>query len=167
MPLDTAEFPLVTELDEVNDNIRVAAKLIKPGGALDYTTSYIKAYYTMDPEAESPLFGFSKFVGYANPTSNWYLNNYRSITGSDTEKVLKKWFAPVSPDDPLYKRLHGKLSIAIGRSPQKNVRICVLKNEFRRFKPAATDDRSLLELLIRVAKMMPLDHQSDLKASLG
>ena len=160
------EFELVDDLEEVARNIEANAKAIAPGGRLADRRQYVKAFYTMNPEAISPSFGFSKYIGYKDPSVDWYREVYKDITGSDTEKRLARWFSVVEEGSDLYRELHEKLAAAIGRMPQKNVRICVVKPQFRKRNDASGADKHLLNLLVAVANTLPVGQRAELKTKI-
>lgn len=131
------------------------------------------AYYVLEQPDDEPLFGFSKFVGYLDMTPERYLRDYKKLDGRNTEFALSHWFEEVKPGSPTYKALHAKLSdwlAEYGKRPRggssQQVRLMVLRPEFREPDQSRAEDRRLLDLLIAVADTLPASQRHELRAAL-
>lgn len=131
------------------------------------------AFYVLERESESPLFGFSKFVGYEKLSAEQYLTNYGELDGRNTEHALKPWFDEVRHGTPEYARLYSELETWLdkyGKRPRggeaQKVRIMVVRPELRETQPGRSEDRRLLELLLAVADLLPVTQRHELRAAL-
>ncbi|WP_259391284.1 hypothetical protein [Paenibacillus sp. 1011MAR3C5] len=119
-------YVLVTELDEVLDNVKQFNADLKAGRDVNDQLSQFTHWYYI---SELDQFGPSKYVGYKNMTSNDYLRG-DGKDGRDTEKVLKNWFATLDEEDTRYTPLWVKLNDMLyeyRKSLRKNAKIHVLK----------------------------------------
>lgn len=128
------------------------------------------AFYVLEHDGGTPLFGFSKFVGYEKLSPEKYLENYNKLDGRNTEHALKSWFDEVRPGTPEYRRLYSELEewlAKFGKRPRggnnQKVRIMVVKPEFRDHAPDADEDRRLLELIMAVADLLPATQRHELR----
>ena len=130
------------------------------------------AFYVTQNADDKPIFAFSKFVGYDGLTASSYLKNYGSLTGIDTEQVLKKWFEELKTGTTGYNEHYEKLQswlAEFGKKPRggktHNVRIMVPRPEYTR-DANGNDDRRLIELMIAVADMLSTEQRLQLRAAL-
>jgi len=118
-------------------------------------------------------FGFSKFVGYRGLTGEDYLNNYKRLSGINTEHALKPWFDEVKPGSSTYEELYSELSDWMGQfgkrprgGDSQHTRIMVLKPEYADESEPESDNRALIGLLIEVAKKLPVSQRAELRAAI-
>ncbi len=131
------------------------------------------AFYVLPDKQGKPRFGFSKFVGYRGLTAANYLKNYKKLNGLNTEHALKPWFQEVMPGSSTYDELYEQLSDWLAQydkrprqGKKQHTRIMVLKPEADEDRSHETSNREILDLLIIVAKMLPVHQRSELRSSL-
>ncbi len=130
------------------------------------------AFYVLEEEGSTPLFGFSKFIGYRNLDGPTYLKHYKELDGRNTEHALLPWFDEVRFGSPVYRELFDQLTTWMaqyGKRPREGevhkTRIKLLKPEFR--APSSMgEDRRILNLLIAVADTLPISQRHELRAHL-
>lgn len=164
---------LVGSLNEVAKGIETLNDSLPHHPLLADRLSQAHAYYVIDGPDREPLFGFSKFVGYAGMTAPEYLANYKKLDGRNTENVLVKWFEELKYGSSNYNALRVKLDGWLqqyGQRPREGakqkVRIMVLRPEFLDELHPSSQDRKLLELLMAVADQLPISQRHELRASL-
>ncbi len=165
---------LVTSLEAALSGIRTLNKSLEGHPELADRLGQAHAYYVLEQPGCEPLFGFSKFVGYENMTPEMYLNDYKkTLDGRNTEHALSKWFEEVRPTSPAYKKLFASLADWLseyGKRPRggkrQQVRLMVVRPEYRDDDQATTEDRRLLNLLIAVADTLPTTQRHELRAAL-
>lgn len=131
------------------------------------------AYYILERENEKPLFGFSKFVGYAGLSPEKYLKEYKSLDGRNTEHALAPWFEELKHGSPTYQKFFEELTEWLahyGKRPRggekQKVRLMVLRPEFSETGNSGKEDRRLLDLIISVADLLPARQRHELRAAL-
>lgn len=166
-------FKLVTTLDAALAGITRLNDSLDKHPELADRLGQAHAYYVLEGSDEEPLFGFSKFVGYEQMTAEMYLRDYKILDGRNTEHALSKWFEEVRPGSPAYKELFAQLSdwlAQYGKRPRggksQQVRLMVVRPEFRGRSETAKEDRRLLDLLIAVADSLPTNQRHELRAAL-
>lgn len=115
---------LVTELDEVVDNVRQFNADLTDGIYIVGKLSEFKHWYYV---SELDMFGPSEYVGYKSMTSREY-SVYND--GRDTEKALREWFRILDAGDDQHTSLSVKLidlHYVNGKNIRKNAKIHVLK----------------------------------------
>ena len=164
---------LVSSAAEAVARIKEFALAVNDHSALSDRLGQGHAFYVLDEDSADPLFGFSKFVGYADVTPETYEKKYKELDGRNTEWALRKWFMEIPNGTSAYTELHTKLSALLakfGKRPREGaaqkVRFMTLKPEFRDTKTTDGDDQALLNLLIAVASKLPSSQRSLLRASL-
>lgn len=164
---------LAQSLDSVLDAIRRLNAELDNHPELADRLALAHAFYVLERESESPIFGFSKFVGYEKLSAEQYLNNYTELDGRNTEHALKPWFDEVRPGTPEYVRLYSELEAWLnqyGKRPRggeaQKVRIMVVRPELRDAQPSTSEDRRLLELLLAVSDLLPVTQRHELRAAL-
>ena len=162
----------VSSVDEATKAIEVFSSALKTEPGLSSRLGQAHAFYVLDETADEPMFGFSKFVGYADLTPERYVRDYKALDGRNTEHALAPWFEEVRDGSPMYRQLFAKLESLLsefGKRPRQGasqkVRFMILKPEFRE-ESLSRDDRSLLNLLIAVADMLPIEQRHELRAAL-
>lgn len=164
---------LAQSLKSVLDAIRRLNVELDNHPALADRLGLAHAFYVLERDGESPLFGFSKFVGYEKLSAEQYLNNYGELDGRNTEHALKPWFDEVRPGTPEYARLYSELENWLdqyGKRPRggeaQKVRIMVVRPELREARRGTTEDRRLLDLMLAVADLLPVTQRHELRAAL-
>ena len=164
---------LAQSLDSVLAAIRQLNADLDSHPALADRLGLAHAFYVLEPDGGSPLFGFSKFVGYEKLSAEQYLNNYGELNGRNTEHALKPWFDEVRPSTPEYARLYSELEAWLeqyGKRPRggeaQKVRIMVVRPELREARSGKSEDRRLLELMLAVADLLPVTQRHELRAAL-
>jgi len=109
---------LVSEYDEIVNNVAAFNKGLEEGGGLENQLSYFRAWYYI-PELD--LVGPSKFIGYKDMTANKY-NNDKDLDGKETVVILGQWFKDLNEGTPeltyieqLTRRLLAKYNKNINR----------------------------------------------------
>ena len=163
---------LVTSLSAALAGIKNLNKSVEKHPELAERLGQAHAYYVLEQPDAEPLFGFSKFVGYEGMTPEAYLRDYQKLDGRNTEHALSKWFEEVRFGTPAYNDLFAGLTDWLseyGKRPRggksQQIRIMVVRPEFRQIK-IATNDRRLLDLLILVADTLPTAQRHELRAAL-
>ncbi len=164
----------VTSLDAALAGIRRLNESLDAHPELAERLGQAHAYYTLEQSDGEPLFGFSKFVGYEGMTPEQYLRDYKTtLDGRNTEHALSPWFEEVRPGSPAYNELFARLSdwlSGYGKRPRggknQQVRLMVVRPDFRECEDATTEDRRLLDLLIAVADTLPTSQRHELRAAL-
>lgn len=164
---------LVASVGEALAGIRKLNASVNEHPELAERLGQAHAYYVLEEPDGGRLFGFSKFVGYQDMTAERYLQDYKELDGRNTEFALSRWFEEVRPGSPPYVALHAKLSdwlAEYGKRPRggkdQQVRLMVLRQEFRDPHQGASEDRKLLDLLIAVADTLPAHQRHELRAAL-
>ena len=164
---------LVTTLEEAVAGIGGLQNALDERPELADRLGQAHAYYVLEQPGGDTLFGFSKYVGYAEMTASAYLHDYKALDGRNTEHALAKWFEEVRPGSSGYNELHQKLSEWLahyGKRPRggksQSVRIMTIRPEFRRSAKSKAQDRKVLDLLIAVAETLPLNQRHELRAAL-
>lgn len=158
---------LVRTAEQVRANIQRLSEELAATPSIADRFGLAHAWYIDASEPGQPAFGFSKFVGYQTLDAATYLNEYKKLTGSKTEKALKGFCEELRPGSSQFEVYHAKLRewlAKYGKAPRHTVRLLVLKSE-----PPVEDeaaDRRLLELLAAVADMLPLDQRHELRSRL-
>lgn len=112
------EYSLVTEYDEVVNNVKSFNQGLGEGEKLENHLSYFRAWYYI-PELD--MVGPSKFIGYKEMAANRYMNS-DDLDGKDTVVILGQWFNDLEEDAPelmyieqLTRRLLSKYNKNINR----------------------------------------------------
>ena len=162
----------VTNLEQVLENIDVLNRSVANNPELAGRLGEAHAYYAVGESHDGARFGFSKFIDYAGQTDRRYLGQYKEMDGRNTEFALKPWFEELRYGTSAYKVLLDQLGSwlsGFGKKPseggQQKLRLMVLKPEFRE-QVSTGAERKLLDLLIAVADMLPLDQRHQLRAVL-
>jgi hypothetical protein len=165
-------FKLVDSFESAKAAIIKFNDELKREPALADRLGLAHAFYVTQDSTGKPIFAFSKFVGYDGLTASSYLKNYGSLTGIDTEHVLKKWFEELTLGTAAYNEYHGKLQswlASFGKKPRggktHTVRIMVPRPGCST-KVAKGEDRRIVELLIAVAEMLSTEQRLQLRAAL-
>lgn len=131
------------------------------------------AFYVLEQDKGKALFGFSKFVGYEDLSAEDYLRDYKALDGRNTEHALGKWFEEVRQGTPAYRAWSGQLAdwlAGYGKKPRggktQQVRIMVVRPEFRDAGAARGEDRRVLDLMLAVADTLPTNQRHELRAAL-
>ena len=164
---------LVTSLDSALAGIDSMDGALNECPELAERLGQAHAFYVHERPGGELRFGFSKFVGYEGMTPEKYLRNYKALDGRNTEHALSHWFEEVRPNSRAYRDLFDRLSdwlAEYGKKPRsgmnQQVRLMVVRPEFRGGDDEATEDRKLLDLLIAVVDMLPTSQRHELRASL-
>ena len=158
---------LVTKTRQVLKNIETLSSELVEAPELAERLGLVHAWYLDARDPDHPTFGFSKFIGYKNPTAAKYLKKYKELNGRSTEWVLKKFCEELHPKSHQYNVYHDKLTdwlAEFGKTPRNPVRLMVLKPDLDHIDQ--TEDRRLLELLVAVADILPLDQRLELRSRL-
>lgn len=163
---------LVTSLDSALAAIKTLNGSLHEHPELAARLGQAHAFYVLEAE-DGPSFGFSKFVGYDGLTPDEYLRNYKTLDGRDTEHALSKWFEELRFGSPAYEDLLQELSewlATFGKRPRggesQKVRLMVVRPEFREAASDKGEDRRLLQLMLAVADMLPINQRLELRAAL-
>lgn len=131
------------------------------------------AFYILEREGKKPKFGFSKFVGYENLTPQQYLDDYNKLDGRNTEHALSTWFDELKQNSPTYTEYYAHLVewlAKYGKRPRggesQQVRLMVLKSEYKEPRLSNIEDRRLLDLMKEVANILPANQRHELRAAL-
>ena len=164
---------LVSSLDQALNAIRVLNVSLPSNPDLADRLGQAHAFYVLEENAKPALFGFSKFVGYEGLTPAAYLRNYKQLDGRNTEHALSKWFEELRHGSPAYGKLFNELAswmAQFGKRPREGkrqkVRLMVVRQEFRDPESANNGDRRLLELMLAVADMLPIEQRHELRSKL-
>lgn len=159
---------LVVTAREAIEGIRRLQAEVARAPALADRLGLAHAYYIDDHDPDRPLFGFSKWIGYWGLTAETYLATYEALNGRNTEWALREFFIELHPGTPDYRAYHARLTdwlAQFGKAPRKKVRLMALKPEFREAAPAG-EDRRLLDLMIAVADLLPIEQRLALRERL-
>jgi hypothetical protein len=164
---------LVSDIDSALAGIRSFNSHLPNFPLLADRLGQAHAFYVIEQENGEPLFAFSKYVGYDKITPEIYLRDYKELDGRNTEHALSKWFEEVRLGTPAYNELITKLTDLLsfyGKRPRsgksQQVRLMVVRPEYREKDLPQDHDRKLLELLIAVANTLPTSQRHVLRASL-
>lgn len=158
---------LVTKLHHVRNNIRTFTDELANSPELVDRLGMVHAWYIDASDPENPSFGFSKFIGYRKLDAPTYLAEYKNLNGRSTEWALKDFSEELAIGSPSYKKYHNELAdwlSEFGKSPRNPVRLMLLNPDDDQAKPQ--EDRRLLDLMIAVADLLPVDQRHDLRAYL-
>ncbi len=158
---------LITKLNHVRNNIHTFAGELTNSPELVDRLGMVHAWYIDAADPENPAFGFSKFIGYRNLDAATYLKDYKNLNGRSTEWALKGFSEELAIGSPSYKDYHAKLSdwlSEFGKSPRNPVRLMLLNPAEDQTAPQS--DRRLLDLMIAVADLLPVEQRHDLRACL-
>ena len=164
---------LVKSFEEARSGIEALHDAVPTNLALADRLGQAHAFYTVQGKNGEALFGFSKYVGYAEMDPATYLRHYKALDGRNTEHALAPWFDEVRWGSPAYLDLYGKLTdwLAVyGKRPRngksQHVRIMVAKPDAATDAAGAKEDRRLLDLLIAVADSLPVGQRHELRNGL-
>jgi len=161
---------VVTTSEQAIENIRRLNQEVESFPELANRLGQAHAFYVAVGAKGEPLFGFSKYCGYADIDASTYLKNHRQMDGRNTEHVLGHWFDELSPETSGYMQHWNKLNTwlaGFGKKPRKNVRIMILKPEYMPMPQGEEkEDTRLLDLLLAVADMLPPHQRNGLRARL-
>jgi hypothetical protein len=158
---------VVTKADQALQNISRLQDELSNSPELVNRLGFVHAWYVDARDAENPLFGFSKFIGYQGLTADKYIAKHQELDGRNTEWVLKDFFDELRPGTPDFRHYHERLTEwlgGLGKTPRKTVRLMVLKPAFH--EEATTEDKRLLDLLVAAADLLPLSQRQELRARL-
>lgn len=93
------EHSLVTEYDEVINNVKAFNQGLEEGEDLEYQLSYFRAWYYV-PKLD--MVGPSKFIGYKGMTANEYMNS-NDLDGKETVSRLGRWFKDLDEEMPEFR----------------------------------------------------------------
>ena len=147
---------LVTTLGEAAENVRTFAEEVAREPRLQARLSHVHAWYALQQDDRTWLFGPSKFVGYRNNSAKQYLLTYNLTGGADgreTERRLERWFQFVEPSSRLGKELFRQLGdfLAVwGRAPRKGTRISVATSALDQLPEAQSERFANKTLLARI-----------------
>lgn len=159
---------LVSSGKEVIDNIASLQHALQTSDELVDRLAFVHAFYVDDRDKDDLKFGFSKWVGYHDLDADTYLADYKSLNGRSTEAALAEFFEELSPSSPAYRKYHEVLVNwldGFGKRPRKSVRLMVLRPDHAIEAPAG-EDRRLLDLLLAVADLLPVEQRHELRAKL-
>lgn len=161
---------LVSTLRQVLQNIPLYEPELQKSNALQGRLSFARAWYAWRDAAEKWHFAPSKFCGYLGMTAFEYVNE-DNLDGRRTERQLSNWFTEVPQSDPLYQTLASELGSLLeiyGKIPSAKMRINVEKSFWESHLSVSKDglDSSLTDLLIIVARQLPMAARIRLKAVL-
>ena len=157
----------ITKVSQVKKNIETLSRELAKVPELAERLGLVHAWYIDAPDSDHPAFGFSKFIGYEDPTAAKYLKKYKKLDGRSTEWALRKFCEELHPDSRPYNAYHDKLSdwlAEFGKTPRNPVRLMILKPDLEHVDQ--TEDKRLLELLAAVADILPLDQRLELRSRL-
>lgn len=164
---------LATRPESVLDAIRTLNNSVHSHPELANRMAHGHAFYVLEDEERPPLFGFSKFIGYDGLRPEEYLRESENLNGRDTEKILAQWFEEVRYGTRAYRELLRQLSAWLaefGKRPREGgsqkVRLMVLRPEYREANSRGEEDRRLLELMLAVADLLPVNQRLELRAVL-
>lgn len=124
--------------------------------ALQERVTLAHDWYAVRDQHGEWAFGFSKFVGYRDNSAARYLRLSQSgMDGRDTEKRLRRWFAPVDLGSPLGRELHERLTDFLGRKgrvPRRSISISIPNAELGSVPdaPSRAQDAAM-DLLARIS----------------
>jgi hypothetical protein len=152
--------------EQTAENITRFEAEISRNEFLQRNLSRVHSWYAIKDETGSWTFGPSEFVGYQKLTAKSYEESYRRRSGTDTEPRLRQWFRPVSPKEPLYPELFGKLCDLLSKyekRPRSKVRINI---------PIEGDVDDLLkdavvDLIVGVAGLLTTTQRHRIRSSLA
>lgn len=164
---------LAKNLESVQRAIRHLNDCLESHPDLADRLGFAHAFYVLERDDDKPLFGFSKFVGYEDLSADEYLQNYHQLNGRNTEHVLDSWFEEVRIGSPAYQVLYDELRewmALYGKRPREGgkqqVRIMIVRSEFRDDLAPNREDRRLLDLMLAVADLLPPGQRHELRAAL-
>lgn len=158
---------LVTTAQQAFENTANFLREVERSPELAERFGLVHAWYIDTRDADRPIFGFSKFIGYEEMTAAVYLKEYKKLNGRNTEWALKQFCEELHPQSRQYGEYHQKLAdwlAGFGKTPRNPVRLLILKSD-----PDPSDnaeDRRLLDLLIAVADLLPVDQRHELRSRL-
>ena len=156
---------LVTKAHRVFENMANFSRELEKSPELAERFGLVHAWYIDARNADRPIFGFSKFIGYEALTAAAYLREYKNLNGRNTEWALKEFCEELHPQSRQYEEYHEKLTdwlAEFGKTPRTPVRLMILKSAPENVDEA--EDRRLLELLAAVADLLPLDQRHELRS---
>lgn len=119
---------VVTSREEVTHNIRTYNREVAEYPELASRIRQHSAWYAAKNEQGRWIFGPSKFIGYAQASSETYLASYSRNDGKETEPVLSAWFRQVDPLSPLGRELRDvfvRFAERFGKTPNARWRVSV------------------------------------------
>lgn len=163
---------LVSNVGQIQANMKRLSEGLNCSPDLAKHFGFAHTWYVDAQDPEEPIFGFSKFVGYEGVDAATYLNQYRILNRRNTELALKAFCEELEPDSPQFEAYHAKLTewlAKFGKNPRNPVRLMVLKSEPQHDDGAedhSAEDRRLLELLVAIADLLPLNQKHELRSRL-
>ena len=158
---------MIKNKDQVFANIERLEEELNSSHELGGRLGFVHAWYVDTRDEDLPRFGFSKFIGYKSLDAQSYLENYKNLDGRKTELALKEFFEELRPGSPTYDRYYKDLVEwmgEFGKTPRQAVRLMVLKPDM--VDSPVEEDRRLLELLVAVSDLLPVDQRHELRGKL-
>lgn len=131
--------------------------------------SHVRAWYACQDSTGKWLFGPSKFIGYHKMTAEVFLDHDNGLDGRKTEACLQDWFEEVSPTSRQGQELHRLLADYLdqyGKAPSRVARINVLTEPSDEIQPGDRVSK-VIELIVAIDKMFPVELQKELRKRLG
>lgn len=130
------------------------------------TINYIKSWIAvLDKETGKYIFAPSKFCGYANMDPETYSENHNLMSGSETEKRIKKWVRLLEFTDKgyedAYEQLHDFCE-SFGKRTNMSGRISILL-PFNEEETTEGHDNALVDLLVKVFHGLPEKGQQEVR----
>lgn len=158
---------LIKNKDQVFANIERLEEALNNSSELVGRLGFVHAWYVDTRDKNLPRFGFSKFIGYKSLDAQSYLENSNELDGRYTEWALKDFFEELRPGSPTYDHYYKALVEwmgGFGKTPRQTVRLMVLKPDM--VESPVGEDRRLLELLVAVSDLLPVDQRHELRGKL-
>ena len=159
---------LVSTRKQALDNIQRFHTVELPADPiLQDRAAYVRAWYGWQDDDGVWHFGPSKFIGYKGMTAAEYFAG--GLDGRRTEKQLADWFTEVTEDDEFYEELSDALTDMLhtyGKVPSSAARINVSNEQYEAMTKTDSDDTTLADLLIAVAKRLSKVERARVRAAL-
>ncbi len=166
-------YSLVTSPKHALDAIRLLNESLPNNPDLANRLNLAHAYYILERKGDTPIFGFSKFVGYKGLSPENYLRDYNSLDGRNTEHALTDWFEEINHGSPAYQKYFTELVEWMAQydkrprtGKKQKVRLMVLRPEFSDADGNENEERRLLDLMIAVSDLLPTNQRHELRSKL-
>lgn len=128
--------------------------------------NYIKSWIAvLDNETGKYIFAPSKFCGYFNMDPETYIENHNMMSGSETEKRIKKWVRLLNNSDKEYDEAYEQLHDYCGKFGKRtnmSGRISILL-PFNEEETTEGHDNALVDLLVKVFHGLPEKGQQEVR----
>lgn len=158
---------LIKNKEQAVGNIEQLESELSTSPELVDRLGFVHAWYVDTRDENRPRFGFSKWIGYKSLDAQAYLEHYKALDGRNTEWALKDFFEELRPGSPNFQHYYESLvewMDGFGKTPRKTVRLMVLKPDLHDHTEG--EDRRLLELMVAVADLLPVDQRHELRGKL-